>query len=78
MVTLAYNVVKIIVSMKITHPRQATPGGPTVESPSLVASQAKNSGVQQTVEEHVAPLRLDDLSLVEDAAFSLFSSDPCA
>jgi len=47
MVTLAYNVVKSIVTTKITHPRQATPGGPMVESPSRVASQAKNSGVQQ-------------------------------
>src|SRR6218665_2413019 len=27
MVTLAYNVVKIIVTTKITHPRQATSGG---------------------------------------------------
>ena len=35
MVTLAYNVVKIIVTTKITHPRQAMPGG-TFRNPTLV------------------------------------------
>ena len=59
MVTLAYNIVKIIVTTKITHPRQATPGGADdrVPEPSSIAGEEQRCAA--TVEEHVAPLRLD-------------------